>query len=128
MFEKQSDKSAMSSSSEASALVRQIAEPRPVGDSIKSAIGRASRRLGFSFSRTKDIWYAHARRIHADEIDRLRDHAGRREAALAIENLLVMRNRLAAIDPEFHRDTIDALERALNSVGRPVSSLVLREE
>lgn len=126
MFEKQSDKSQMSSAREASTLVRQVAEPRPVGDSVKSAIGRAARRLGFTFSRTKDIWYEHARRIHADEIDRLRDQAGRREAALAVESLLVLRNRLAATDPEFHRGTIDALERALASVGRPVGSMVLR--
>lgn len=127
MFENQSGKRKMSSAREASALVRQIAEPRPVGDSVKSAIGRAARRLGFSFSRTKDIWYAHARRIHAEEIDQLRGQAARREAALAVENLLVLRNRLIQTDPEFHRDTIGALERALASVGRPVGSVAVRE-
>lgn len=126
-FEKESEKSAMSSAREASDLVRQVAEPRPVGDSVKSAIGRAARRLGFGFSRTRDLWYEHARRIHADEIDRLRDQATRREAALAVANLLALRNRLAAIDPRFHRPTIDALEHALAEIGGAVGPVVLRE-
>ena len=34
---------------EAAALLRQVAEPRPVGDSVKAAIGRSARRLGFSW-------------------------------------------------------------------------------
>jgi hypothetical protein len=57
---------------EAMARVRQCAEPRPAGDQVGAAILRASRRLGLSFTRTKDFWYGDARRIDAAEMDRLR--------------------------------------------------------
>ena len=62
----------VSSISEAQALVRRCAEPRTAGDQVKAAILRSSRRLGFPFNRTKDIWYGDARRIDAAEMDRLR--------------------------------------------------------
>lgn len=61
--------------SEASSLVRRIAEPRRVGDSIKIAIGRAADKLGWGYSRTRDVWYGRARRIDATEMDALRKEA-----------------------------------------------------
>lgn len=76
MSEIQSEKSEMSSVVEASTLIRRVAEPRPVGDSVKAAIRRAARALGFSFSRAKDIWYGDARRIDPAEMDALRTQAG----------------------------------------------------
>src|SRR5213595_2540815 len=87
---------------EAGLLVRRVAEPRPIGDSIKAAIVRTARRLGFSYTRTRDIWYGNARRIDAAEMDRLREYAGRREAQIAIENMVVLRERLASTDARFH--------------------------
>lgn len=108
-------------------LVRRIAEPRDVGDSVKAAIVRAARRLGFPFSRTKDLWYGDARRIDASEMDRLRDLAAKREAELLRSRLLALRDGLAATDAEFHRETIDALERALRNMGCDVGAVGLRE-
>ena len=70
---------------EAQTLVRRCAEPRPAGDKVKAAVVRASRRLGFSFSRTKDIWYGDARRIGATEMDQLRRTAD----AIAIQQSIV---------------------------------------
>lgn len=128
MSEDQSEFSTMSSVSEASSLVRQVAEPRDVSDSVKAAIVRAARRLGFEPSRTKDLWYGHARRIDAAEMDRLRDVAAKREAKLLRTQILAARNALATTDAEFHRPQIDALECALRNMGCSVESLGLREE
>lgn len=128
MSEVQSERSEMSSVSEASSLVRRVAEPRDVGDSVKAAIVRAARRLGFPFSRTKDLWYGDARRIDAAEMDRLRDLAAKREAALLRDKILAARNLLAAGDAEFHRPQIDALEFALRRMGADVVPVGFREE
>jgi hypothetical protein len=69
-----------SSIEEARALIRQCAEPRKVGELVKEAIFRASRRLEMPVSRARDIWYGDARRIDAHEMDRLR--RGAEEAEL----------------------------------------------
>lgn len=118
----------MSSVSEASLLVRRVAEPRDVSDSVKAAIVRAARRLGFPFSRTRDLWYGHARRIDAAEMDRLRDLAAKREAELLRAQILAARNALAATDAEFHRPQIDALECALRNMGTEMVPVGFREE
>lgn len=122
-----SEQSEMSSVSEASSLLRRVAGPRDVEDSVKALIRRAARRLQWGFSRTKDIWYGNARRIDAAEMDRLRGEAARAEAEHLRARLVALRNGLAATDPELHRETIDALERALRAMGDPVGALVLRE-
>ena len=72
-----------SSIDEAQTLVRKCAEPRPPGDQVKAAIHRASQRLELPFSRTRDIWYGDARRIDAEEMDRLRRGAEKAELAQA---------------------------------------------
>jgi hypothetical protein len=105
-------------SHEASVLVRRVAEPRTVGDSVKSAISRAARRLGWRFSRTKDIWYASARRIDAAELDALR--LANAEVEEAARRILALRDALIAKDAAFHCDDIRALERALRGMGRDV--------
>lgn len=128
MSEVPSERSEMSSVNEASVLVRCVAEPREVGDSVKAAIVRAARRLGFSFSRTKDLWYADARRIDAAEMDKLRDVAAKREANALRAQLLAARNALAATDEEFHRPQINALECALRNMGAEVVPVGFREE
>jgi hypothetical protein len=128
MSEFQTECSDMSSVSEASLLVQRVAAPRECSDSIKAAIGRAARRLGWKFTRTKDIWYAHARRIDAAEMDALREAAGRVEARLLVSNLLVMRERLAAADAGFHQPQLDALDGALRSMGVSLGAVVVPEE
>ena|ERR1700682_1189124 len=85
-----------SSIDEAQNLVRRCAEPRLAGDQMKAAILRASRRLGFPFNRTKDIWYGDARRIDAAEMDRLRQVAENTELANAIAGIEALRNRILA--------------------------------
>ena len=72
-----------SSIEEARALIRRCAEPRKLGELVKEAIFRASRRLEMPVSRARDIWYGDARRIDAHEMDRLRLVAEEAELAQA---------------------------------------------
>lgn len=93
----------MVSDQEACELVRRAADRSP-GDSIKTAIVRVARKLGWSIPRTKAIWYAEARRIDAAEMDQLRALA--REQAARFTRLA---DAMRAVDPEFHQPDIAAL-------------------
>lgn len=113
-----SDKS--SDISDAMRMVRIAAEPRQVGDSIKGTINRAARKLGWSETRTRDIWYGTARRIEVREMDALRElERGKLAADFVaerrrnLEQLAVLRTRLHMRDPEFHALDIAALDWTL---------------
>ena len=108
----------VSSISEAQALVRRCAEPRPAGDQVKAAILRSSRRLGLPFNRTKDIWYGDARRIDAAEMDRLRRGAEHAELAHAVAGIEVLRNTMLIARSPAARQVIYGLEAALRALGR----------
>jgi hypothetical protein len=108
MSEFRSENSEMSYVAEASDLIRKAAEPRPVGDSVKSAIRRAARRLNLTFTRAKTIWYGEARRIDAHEMDALRGLAERYANIAA-----TLRHQ----DEDFHRTQADALEYFANRLG-----------
>jgi len=99
-----------SSIDEAQILVRPRAEPRPAGDQVKAAIRRASQRLEIPFSRTRDIWYGDARRIDAEEMDRLRHGAEKAELAQAAAAIEFLKNR--AVAPASHQ-VITILHAAL---------------
>jgi hypothetical protein len=121
MSEKSDDSS---ESSDAMRIVQLAAEPRPVGDSVKAAIGRAARRLGWSYTRTRDVWYGDARRIDVREMDALREIERRRDEAATdaerrrqLEQLAVLRTRLQMRDPGFHREDIAALDWMLREIG-----------
>ena len=53
-------------------IARAAAEPWAPGDSIKAAIGRASRRTGLGFRRMKTFWYTEPANVSAIEADALR--------------------------------------------------------
>lgn len=104
-------------------LVQIAAEPRPPGDSVRAAIGRACRKLGWRFNRTREIWYGNARRIGANEMDQLRALERERDAkssaterARYLEQLAVLRTRLQMRDPEFHRADCLAIDWLLNEI------------
>jgi len=63
---------------EAAELVK-LAADRRVGDTVKASISRAAIRLGWSYSRTEDVWRGEARRIDAWEMDLLRRMTRRRQ-------------------------------------------------
>ena len=71
------ESSEMSCEYEAAILLKRIAEPRQVGDSVKAAILRSAQRLGWKPSRTREIWYLRAHRIDAQEMDALRELAAK---------------------------------------------------
>ncbi len=107
-----------SSIEEAQSLVRQCAEPRPAGDQVKAAIRRASRRLELPFNRAKDIWYGDARRIDAEEMDRLRRGAENSELAHAVAGIKILRNRMLASPSPASRQVVAGLNAALRALGR----------
>lgn len=123
----------MTAVAEASSLLRAIAEPRPIGDSVKAAINRAARAAGLSASRTEDIWRQEAKAIRAEEMDAIRLAAARRAAgdAKMLEEARAeyrrLKARLASLeqayrisDPDFHRDQIDALVGPTVAPDRPL--------
>lgn len=127
MFDLQSFNSAVSDFSsplnygsiadEAKVLVRRCAEPCPAGDSVKEAIRRASGRLGFSFSRTQDIWYGEARRIDAREMDQLRAVADAAEIALAIRSIETLHRRVSVSNSPMSREIMHRLDACLRTLG-----------
>lgn len=76
----------MTTIDEASSLLRAIAEPRPIGDTIKTAITRAARRVTpflpepMSYGRAEDLWRREARRVDAYELDAIRSAKAKRDA------------------------------------------------
>jgi hypothetical protein len=107
-----------SSIEEARTLVRQCAEPCPAGDSVKAAIRRASRRLDLSFSRTRNMWYGDARRIDAQEMDRLRQAAFRTQFTNAIAGVESLADQILASRSEGARQVAAGLNAALCALGR----------
>lgn len=112
-----SEISAMSAGTEAAELVRKCAEPIKLGDNIKTAIGRAGARLGFSLNRTRRIWYREARRINAEEMDRLRERATQIEKNLTIQHLLALRESVAKAGTSSGVLSLAALDEALRELG-----------
>jgi hypothetical protein len=102
-----------SSIDEAQTLVRRCAEPRPAADQVKAAIRRASRRLDIPFSRVRDIWYGDARRIDADEMDKLRQEAEKAELAQAVAAIEFLKSKILASPSSASQQMIMNLDAAL---------------
>lgn len=86
--EKRSEGSRMTPIAQASRMMRDLAEPRPVGDTVKAAITRAARAVSsvlqepMRYGRAEDIWRQEARRIDAAEMDAIRAAHERRHRSL----------------------------------------------
>jgi hypothetical protein len=104
---------------EAQALVRRCAEPRAVGDQVKSAVLRASRRLKLPFNRTRDIWYGDAKRIDAEEMDRLRTVARQTDFSQAIVCIAALKNRMLTSPSPASHHVIAGLDGALRVLADP---------
>jgi hypothetical protein len=101
MSAKSSKNSEMPCETEAAMLVKRIAEPRLVGDSVKTAILRAAHRLGWKPSRTREIWYGRAHRIDAPEMDSLRELAAKGAARYE-----AIARAMERTDPTVYREDI----------------------
>lgn len=133
---KKSEVVLMSAVAEASALLRQIAEPRPVGDSVKAAIGRACRRVSahvpkhwtrWHIGRAQDIWHQQVRGVWAEELDAIRRAAEARLVAEARHERAALADRISRLeaalrlsDEDFHRPDLDALRRLAGEQDRTV--------
>ncbi len=105
--------------------LRELAEPRPVGDLVKAAIARASRLTGLSYTRAFDVWYGKARRIDAHEAEQIakalqkkRDEEARNEFQDLRTRLLKMEARLAKSDPDVRGSAADYLRQQVRGRGR----------
>jgi hypothetical protein len=110
--------SKMSALVEASQLVKSLASPPMVGDTVKRQISRAARRIPFwSTSRVKSIWYRDERyRISADDLSQLRLLANKQQQDAGHAELQKLRARVARLeaalrlaDEDFHQHSLDAL-------------------
>jgi hypothetical protein len=122
----------MSAVAEAAFRLRQLAEPRPVGDRVKTAIGRAAKLAGLSFPRAENLWYGEARTVRAEEMDAIRraekaraakEQAARDQAEALGALFAGVAERLRTQDEDFHREDVASLldaASALGALGRAV--------
>jgi hypothetical protein len=100
---------------DASAGLRELAEPWPSGSYAKQAVDRAAKRAGLKYWRAFDLWYRKARRVEdyeleaiASAIDKKRREAARNELHNLKTRIALLEARLAQADSEFHRETTDS--------------------
>jgi hypothetical protein len=112
----------MSAAVEARDLIASIAGPAAIGSKVKEAFWRVAMQTGLSQRRVRGIWNREAKAIRAEELDALRRAAPGRVRVNDIEHFAArieaLESRLAAIDPEFHRSTIDAARHLNRRVRR----------
>lgn len=75
-MEKYSEFSKMSGVHQASEILQQRIAPVGLCQSVAERIRHASRKLGWSYSRTKEIWYRNARAIQYEEMLKAKEVAG----------------------------------------------------
>lgn len=124
MSEKSSEKSNMSSVEFVQDTLRNRVAPPGVGVNVSDRIRTAARRLGWSYSRTRDAWYADPRiSINADEMRAIEEHAGVRYGRREVKEIDAYIARASALlegpDPDFHRPFIAALRAFFGAVAGP---------
>lgn len=113
MSEKWSEEAKMSDVAIASQLIKRVV-PRD-HRSVKEWISVTARRLGWTFMRTKGVWYGEARRIEAFEMADLRAgenrklYEARNEFRELKDRITRLEAALSASDADFHRPLLDAL-------------------
>lgn len=94
---------------EASILLRKVAVP---GSNVKATISETAKHFGWKFNRTRDLYYARARRIDAAEMDALRAAAAVRKAEFE-----TLASAMQSVDPTKNSADIALLLRAARSLG-----------
>ena len=126
MSEKRSENSEMHDVAECAELIRQIV-PRE-HRSMKQWVAATAHRLGWSYARTKGVWYSEARAINGWEKDALRAAKRANETkkttrklandyTSAVRRIEVLQEALAAVGARMDRGQVAALERELRSRG-----------
>jgi len=75
-MEKRSEFSKMTGVHQASEILQKRIAPVGLCQSVAERIRHASRKLGWSYSRTKEIWYRNARAIQYEEMLKAKEVAG----------------------------------------------------
>lgn len=124
MSEKALEKSEMSTVEFCQSALRNEIAP-PSAGSVKARIRLAAHRVGWSFSRTKDVWYAdHRVSITGLELKTIEAESGWRYAQKELRTNDAILAQYEAIlggqDPDFHRGFLTALRAAVGFVGRPM--------
>lgn len=120
MSEKASEKSEMCSVEFVQDALRERVAPPSIG-SVKARIRHASRRLGWSASRTKDAWYADPRiSVSADELRDVEGATGLRYGREELKEIDDLISRADALltgqDTDFYSAFMSAFRHALRSV------------
>jgi hypothetical protein len=123
MSEKQLGKSEMSSVAFASSTMKNRIAPIGSATNVEARIRLAARRLGWTFSRTKDVWYADPRvSIDVDEMRVIEETAdvkyGRAEVRSIDELIAKADALLEGQDPDFYRPMVDAFRAFVRSLDR----------
>lgn len=101
--------------------LRELAEPRPVGDSIKVAILRAARAVGIPYARTFNIWYERARRIDAHEAAQIAEALEKKRDADARNTIDDLRTRLLMVESRIAAERANSNRPPLSHVRPSVS-------
>lgn len=124
MSEKASGKNNMSTVELASEIIKSRIAPVGICQSVAERIRHASRKLGWSYSRTRDVWYANARTVHYHEMKRAEEVAGLANGKQELKEIdtLIERaeNLLSTNDPHLRRAVfagMRAFARAMVSAG-----------
>lgn len=123
MSEKRLEKSEMSTVDFASDVLRSRVAPIGSAQSVSERIRIAARRLGWTHTRTKDVWYADPRvSISAEEMRDIEDKAGvkyGRAEVRSIEDLIAKADALLeGQDADFHRPFVAALRAFVGALHR----------
>jgi len=122
MSENRLEKSDMSAVEFAQYAVRERVAPASIG-SVKARQRHASRRLGWTPNRVKDVWYADPRiAIGADEIRKIEEATGLRygqQELRTIEELIIRADALLdGPEADFFRPFVDAIRAMARIVDR----------
>ena len=109
----------------ASHSLRTTIAPLGAASNTKDRIRFASRKLGWSYSRTKDVWYADPRvSISADELSQLETVSGdvyaARKELRSVDQLIAKAEALLdGKDADLHRPMVHALISFIRALDRP---------
>ena len=99
---------------EISALLKRLAEPVQVGETVKTCIRRAAERSGLTYNQARHGWYGEWKYIPAHVADQIRNRAAEHDRKLkqaAFETIRAMQ----ASDPALFRECIEELSDLLGS-------------
>jgi hypothetical protein len=98
--------------------LKELAEPRPVGDTIPQAIIRACRATGIDYARAFNIWYRRARRIDAHEAQAIEQALNNKREEEARNELHDLRTRLLKMESRISAESTNR-DRTRLSLVRP---------